>query len=34
VRTPLIDLKDSEFAELQALIARVQPAAAKRAANS
>ena len=33
VRTPLVDLKDSELAELQALIARIQPAAAKLAVN-
>lgn len=33
VRTPLTDLSESEFAELKALIARVQPAAAKLAAN-
>jgi 5-dehydro-4-deoxyglucarate dehydratase len=34
VRTPLVDLKDSEFDELQALIARVQAAPAKLAANA
>ena len=33
VRTPLTDLSESEFAELKALIARVQPAAARLAAN-
>lgn len=33
VRTPLTDLSESEFAELKTLIARVQPAAAKLAAN-
>ncbi len=33
VRTPLTDLSESEFTELKALIARVQPAAAKLAAN-
>jgi 5-dehydro-4-deoxyglucarate dehydratase len=33
VRTPLTDLSEGEFAELKTLIARVQPAAAKLAAN-
>jgi len=33
VRTPLADLNEGEMAELKALIARVQPAAPKLAAN-
>ncbi|CAN5381018.1 5-dehydro-4-deoxyglucarate dehydratase [soil metagenome] len=33
VRTPLVDLNDAELAELSALIARVQPAMPKLAAN-
>ena len=33
VRTPLVDLKPAEMDELKALIARVQPAALKLAAN-
>ena len=33
VRLPLVDLSDAELAELSALIARVQPAAPKLAAN-
>jgi 5-dehydro-4-deoxyglucarate dehydratase len=33
VRTPLVDLKPEEFAELEALIVRIQPQAAKLRAN-
>lgn len=33
VRTPLVDLKPEEFAELEALITRIQPQAAKLRAN-